>query len=87
MSQLTGSPDLVTTIDIDAQVTRQASQALEATGYSGVHVITGDGALGYPEAAPYDRIIVRHEAPCNRVEVRDLRRPAVAAVGQKLRAA
>ncbi|RNL85554.1 methyltransferase, FxLD system [Halostreptopolyspora alba] len=58
LAQLTGSPDLVTTIDIDADVTAQASRALEATGYGGVHVITGDGALGYSDHAPYDRIIV-----------------------------
>ena len=30
---------------------------------------------------------VRHEAPCDRAEMRGLRRPAVAAVGTKLRAA
>jgi hypothetical protein len=31
--------------------------------------------------------IVRHEAPCDRVEVRDLHRLAVAAAGLELRAA
>jgi len=30
---------------------------------------------------------VRHEAPCDRAEVKRLRRPAVAAAGLKLRAA
>lgn len=57
LAQLAGRAELVTTIDIDADVTRQASQALEAAGYGGVRVITGDGALGYPDQAPYDRVI------------------------------
>jgi protein-L-isoaspartate(D-aspartate) O-methyltransferase len=57
LAQLTGHADLVTTIDIDPDVTAQASRALAATGYDGVHVTTGDGALGYPDHAPYDRII------------------------------
>ena len=55
----TGRPraDLVTTIDIDPDVTVQASQALTATGYGDVHVVTGDGGLGYADHAPYDRMI------------------------------
>ena len=47
----------MTTIDIDPNVTEQAKHALAATGYDDVHVITGDGGLGYPDHAPYDRII------------------------------
>ncbi|HEX8869305.1 MAG TPA: methyltransferase, FxLD system, partial [Lentzea sp.] len=50
--------DLVTTIDIDPDVTAKAKRALTATGYGDVHVITGDGTLGYPDHAPYDRMIV-----------------------------
>ncbi|NIJ09748.1 protein-L-isoaspartate(D-aspartate) O-methyltransferase [Saccharomonospora amisosensis] len=57
LAQLTGRADLVTTVDIDPDVTAKASQALAATGYGGVHVITGDGGLGYPSHAPYDRVI------------------------------
>ncbi|MBP2474811.1 protein-L-isoaspartate(D-aspartate) O-methyltransferase [Crossiella equi] len=57
LAQLTGRADLVTTIDIDPDVTAKASQALAATGYGDVHVITGDGGLGYPDHAPYDRMI------------------------------
>lgn len=58
LAQLTGRADLVTTIDIDPDVTAKAKRALTATGYGDVHVITGDGALGYPDHAPYDRMIV-----------------------------
>jgi protein-L-isoaspartate(D-aspartate) O-methyltransferase len=57
LAQLTGRADLVTTIDIDPDVTAQAKRALAATGYSDVHMITGDGGLGYPDHAPYDRMI------------------------------
>lgn len=57
LAKLAGRADLVTTIDIDSDVTAKASQALAETGYSEVHVITGDGGLGYPDHAPYDRMI------------------------------
>ena len=57
LAQLTGRADLVTTIDIDPDVTEQAARALVAAGYGDVHVITGDGALGHPGHAPYDRLI------------------------------
>ncbi|SHG75956.1 protein-L-isoaspartate(D-aspartate) O-methyltransferase [Streptoalloteichus hindustanus] len=57
LAQLTGRADLVTTIDIDPDVTARARRSLTATGYGDVHVITGDGALGYPDHAPYDRLI------------------------------
>jgi len=57
LAQLAGRADLVTTIDIDPDVTAQASRALAAAGYGDVHVITGDGRLGYPDHAPYDRVI------------------------------
>lgn len=57
LAQLTGDPDLVTTIDIDPDVTAKAARALAATGHGAVHVITGDGGQGYPEHAQYDRII------------------------------
>ena len=57
LAHLTGQADLVTTIDINADVTAKAAQALTSTGYHGVHVITRDGALGHSDNAPYDRII------------------------------
>lgn len=57
LARLTGRAELVTTVDIDPDVSTQAKRALRATGYGDVHVITGDGANGYPGQAPYDRII------------------------------
>lgn len=45
----------VTTIEIDPQVAAQASNNLKAAGFSPALVV-GDGALGCPESAPYDRV-------------------------------
>ncbi|MGH3783968.1 MAG: methyltransferase, FxLD system [Pseudonocardiaceae bacterium] len=58
LAELVGPEGSVTTIDIDPDVTARARQAVDEAGYSGVHVITGDGALGGPDNAPYNKIIV-----------------------------
>lgn len=57
LAHLTGPTGHVTTVDIDADVTAHAREALDATGHEAVTVITRDGALAAPENAPYDRII------------------------------
>lgn len=48
----------VTTIELDADLAQRARDALTATGHARVHVVTGDGALGDPDHAPYDKIVV-----------------------------
>ncbi|MCK1822304.1 methyltransferase domain-containing protein [Streptomyces sp. XM83C] len=48
--------DKVTTVDLDPEITEAARRHLEAAGFRPV-VVTGDGARGVPEHAPYDRII------------------------------
>lgn len=55
---LVGPDGQVTTVDIDDDLTAAASAHLAVVGMSDVTVITGDGALGYPPHAPYDRIIL-----------------------------
>ncbi|MFH1403392.1 MAG: protein-L-isoaspartate(D-aspartate) O-methyltransferase [Candidatus Altiarchaeota archaeon] len=40
-----------------------ASRLLSELGYSNIHVVEGDGTMGLPEPAPYDRIIVTAAAP------------------------
>jgi len=47
----------VTTIEIDPAVAAHARAALDATGYGGVTVVVGDGAVGWPNGAPYDRVL------------------------------
>lgn len=48
--------DAVTSIEVDAELAAHARRALAAAGRSPL-VVTGDGALGHPARAPYDRII------------------------------
>ena len=40
-----------------------AQHTLERLGYRNAKIVTGDGSLGLPEAAPYDAIIVSAAAP------------------------
>lgn len=47
----------VTSIEIDPEIATHARKALSDAGFDAVRVITGDGALGYPPHAPYDRLI------------------------------
>ncbi|MFE7129554.1 methyltransferase domain-containing protein [Streptomyces sp. NPDC057638] len=47
----------VTTVDLDPEITDSARAHLAAAGYRPT-VVTGDGARGCPERAPFDRIIV-----------------------------
>ncbi|MER8101043.1 methyltransferase domain-containing protein [Kitasatospora sp. NPDC094016] len=48
--------EMVSTVEVDAQVTAQARTALRRTGYT-PEVVCGDGSLGWGARAPYDRII------------------------------
>jgi protein-L-isoaspartate(D-aspartate) O-methyltransferase len=58
LATLAGPDGHVSTIDIDPDITAQAAANLERAGFPGVHVVTGDAALGVPEDAPYDRAII-----------------------------
>src|SRR5262249_52871290 len=48
----------VYTIEILPQLAENARELLERLGYRKVHVRAGDGYLGWPEAAPFDAVIV-----------------------------
>ena len=48
----------VYTIEIVASLGRKAEKTLERLHYNNVHVKVGDGYLGWPEHAPFDKIIV-----------------------------
>ncbi|NJQ14120.1 ATP-grasp peptide maturase system methyltransferase [Streptomyces bohaiensis] len=48
--------DNVTTVEVDPHVSARADAALESAGYS-TWTVTGDGLLGHPRRAPYDRVI------------------------------
>jgi protein-L-isoaspartate(D-aspartate) O-methyltransferase len=48
----------VYTIEILPQLQEQAAVVLAKLGYRNIHLRTGDGYMGWPEHAPFDRIIV-----------------------------
>ncbi|MET9023542.1 methyltransferase, FxLD system [Actinopolymorpha sp. NPDC004070] len=58
LAHLAGPAGSVTTIDVQPDVADAARAALVAAGYDRVRVECGDGALGVPDGAPYDRVIV-----------------------------
>ncbi|MFF9182790.1 methyltransferase domain-containing protein [Streptomyces misionensis] len=57
-----GDDNLVTTIDLEPEITESARRHLAAAGYHPA-VVTGDGARGVPERAPFDRIIATCALP------------------------
>lgn len=56
LAELVGPDGAVTTLDIDDDLVAGARANLDTAGFDGVDVVAGDGALGYPPGAPYDRI-------------------------------
>lgn len=48
----------VYTIEIIARLAERASDSLRSLGYNNIHFRTGDGYDGWPEAAPFDAILV-----------------------------
>jgi len=50
-------------VEIVSPLARRAAAILAELGYDNVQVVVGDGSLGLPEHAPYDRIIVAAGAP------------------------
>lgn len=58
MAHLIGEEGRVVALDIDEDIVEGARAHLDAAGFGRVEVVRGDGAAGYPAAAPYDRIIL-----------------------------
>ncbi|GGO81037.1 methyltransferase domain-containing protein [Wenjunlia tyrosinilytica] len=60
-----GDDGRVTTMDLEEAITDSARDHLTAAGYGPrtVAVVTGDGALGCPDRAPYDRIMATCAMP------------------------
>lgn len=53
----------VYTVERHKSLAHQASVRLEHLKYDNVHVLCGDGTLGWPEHAPYDGIVVAASGP------------------------
>ena len=49
---------VVYSIEVVPQLAESAARTLERHGYHNVHVRCGDGYLGWPDEAPFDRIIL-----------------------------
>jgi protein-L-isoaspartate(D-aspartate) O-methyltransferase len=48
----------VYTIEIVPELARRAGDVLKELGYTSVHVRAGDGYAGWPEEAPFDRVLL-----------------------------
>ncbi|WP_030609476.1 methyltransferase, FxLD system [Streptomyces fulvoviolaceus] len=57
LAHLVGESGHVTILDVDDDLVEGARAHLAAAGLTNVEAVTRDGALGYAEGAPYDRII------------------------------
>ena len=55
--------DEVHTVEVIPELSVQAEKTLVELGYSNIHVHTGDGSPGWPESAPYNKILVAAAAP------------------------
>jgi protein-L-isoaspartate(D-aspartate) O-methyltransferase len=55
---LVGDEGRVVTIEIEPWLAERASTGLTALGFEQVDVVTGDGALGAADEAPFDRILL-----------------------------
>jgi len=61
--EVVGEAGLVVTMEIDPETFAFARDNLQGLGYDRVEVVLGDGSLGYPPRAPYDRICFTAAAP------------------------
>ncbi len=61
--EIVGNKGLVVTIEIDPATHAFARSNLEKSGYLDVLLLLGDGALGYPLCAPYDKICITAACP------------------------
>ncbi len=61
----------VWTIELHESLAETAREQLRAEGVDNVHVLIGDGSLGWPEAAPYDAIVVTASGPGVPAALRD----------------
>lgn len=57
LSALVGETGQVTSLDIDAYLTRWANLIHAERGLTNIRCVTGDGTAGHAEHAPYDRMV------------------------------
>jgi protein-L-isoaspartate(D-aspartate) O-methyltransferase len=57
LSHIVGETGAITSIDVDATMVERARLLLQQDGCTNVRILLGDGRIGQPDRAPYDRII------------------------------
>ena len=63
LAELVGPKGVVYSVEKVPEMVELARMNITKLGYNNVMVIYGDGTLGYPDVAPYERIIVTCGAP------------------------
>jgi protein-L-isoaspartate(D-aspartate) O-methyltransferase len=63
MAELAGPRGKIITLEIIPELARFAASNIARSGYRNISVIQANGYHGYPQCAPYDRIIVTAAAP------------------------
>ena len=63
MAHIVGETGQIVTVDIDEDLVEAAREHLRAAGFEQVQVVCADGGYGYPDLAPFDRIILTVGAP------------------------
>lgn len=63
ISKIVGEKGRVYTVERIPELADFAKNNLKKTGIKNVEVVVGDGSLGLPDHAPYDRILVTCSAP------------------------
>ncbi|MEM5807767.1 MAG: protein-L-isoaspartate(D-aspartate) O-methyltransferase [Candidatus Aenigmatarchaeota archaeon] len=61
--EIVGEKGKVVGVEINKETYEFAKKNLEKSGYKDVILIHGDGSLGYPKYAPYDKIVVSAASP------------------------
>lgn len=61
--EVVGQEGMVVAVEIDPLTFAFARENLERAGYRDIVLVQGDGGLGYPELAPYDRICITAACP------------------------
>ncbi|NPA85981.1 MAG: protein-L-isoaspartate(D-aspartate) O-methyltransferase [bacterium] len=63
LAELVGPQGLVVSVEYFPELAEFARKNLEKYGFKNVVLVCGDGSRGYPELAPYDRIVCGAAAP------------------------
>jgi protein-L-isoaspartate(D-aspartate) O-methyltransferase len=58
IASIVGPGGRVVTVDVQPDLVEESRKHLALAGYDWVETVIGDGGHGYPEGAPYDRIIL-----------------------------